>query len=390
VVIVAAAIAVTWAQCGFRRPQPPGSGRPIPESSDQDLDGPAVIASRKADVLGRLKMLEAAPEWPTPLENWFPAIMIPPRPENNRRHSSCRIYEMRLPDGTPMQFVPYTTGPDNRDRCDRYSHGYFLEDTGPNLPEDEKDARLTIVSKRLLVSRTEVTRQQYDAVLSATNPVPLMEMRASDWTNGPAIMERLGMGAAEYGRRLPLLSQWFITGGKDLSEVCWRTVFAIRPFTNAPPGGMPAGEGIRFADVERFIAKLNSLCPPGCVFRLPTEAEWESICRQRDLRRFEGESPDDVCWSRENSGGVPHPVALKLQNYCGIFDMHGNVAEWCLDGFGPLVRPAFDPVIPVPADGSHVVRGGSWADSAEDCGSECRRGAGPNETGIGIRLVLEY
>jgi serine/threonine protein kinase len=356
----------------------------------EKADPVAVLAARKADVAIRLEQLRNAPAWPDPSKTWFPAILLPPRPENNRRHSSCRVYEMRLPDGTPMQFVPYSCGPEKRHRYDLYIHGYFQPDDESGNVQGDMDDRLTVVSKRLMVSRTEVTQEQFNAVLAATNSIPLWEMRATEWTNGPAIMEKLGIGPVEYGHRFALLSYPQITEGRKLSEICWHTVFTIRPFDVPPPQGMPAAEGIRYADVEQFIAKLNSLCPPGCVFRLPTEAEWESICRHMDLRRFEGDVPDNVCWSRENSGGAPHPVAQKAMNYLGIYDMHGNVAEWCLDGFLPIERPAFDPLLPVPKNRFHVVRGGSWADPAEECGSEVRKGAGPDATGIGFRLVLEY
>jgi formylglycine-generating enzyme required for sulfatase activity len=198
------------------------------------------------------------------------------------------------------------------------------------------------------------------------------------------------MGPKEFGSRLRYIQGKAAEAGKTLSDYRYFSVFLRIPFDTPPQSGMPAAEGIRFADVERFVAKLNSLCPPGCTFRLPTEAEWEAACRLKDERRFEGEEPDEVCWSRENSGGAPHPVAQKKPNFLGIFDLHGNVAEWCLDGYAPLVRPAFDPIAPVPANGMRVVRGGSWADPASECGSEVRRGAGPKDTGIGIRLVLEY
>ena len=326
-----------------------------------------------------------------PSAAWFPAFLLPPRPENNRRHSACQVFEMRLPGGAAMQFVPFTAGPGTEHRRIAYKHGYFIEDDpGGGRDAGLLDGRSVIVSKRLLVSRTEVTREQFDDVLSATNAVPLWELRGSDLTNGPAFMAETGMGTVEYDRRLPLLLNGTLTDGKPLSEYCGRTVFARRPLNIPPPQGMPAAEGIRFADVERFIDKLNALCPGGCVFRLPTEAEWEAVCRHMDLRHFEGESPDAICWSRENSGGAPHPVAQKAMNVLGVYDMHGNVAEWCLDGFQPMELPAFDPLLPVPGNGFHVVRGGSWADPVEECGSEVRKGAGPDATGIGFRLVLEY
>ena len=365
----------------------PDSQIPIPEPPAR----PGDFETRAEGVVRQLELLKGSPVWPMPSAAWFPEFLLPPRPENNRRHSACQVFEMRLPGGAAMQFVPFTAGPGNEHRRIAYKHGYFIEDDpGDGRDAGVLDGRSVVVSKRLLVSRTEVTREQFNDVLSATNAVPLWELRGSDLTNAPAFMAATGMGPVEYDRRLPILLDGTLTEGKPLSEYCSRTVFARRPFSLPPPQGMPAAEGIRFADVERFIEKLNALCPKGCTFRLPTEAEWEAICRHLDLRRFEGESPDAVCWSRENSGGAPHPVAQKAMNVLGVYDMHGNVAEWCLDGFQPMELPAFDPLLPVPPNGFHVVRGGSWADPVEECGSEVRRGAGPDATGIGFRLVLEY
>ncbi len=350
-----------------------------------------VFENRASEVIRQLELLKGSPVWPMPSAAWFPAFLLPSRPENNRRHSAGQVFEMRLPGGAAMQFVPFTAGPGNEHRRIAYKHAYFIEDDpkgGRNA--GLLDSRSIIVSKRMLVSRTEVTREQFNDVLAATNAVPLWELRGSDLTNTPAFMASTGMGPVEYDHRLPILLNGTLTDGKPFSEYCSRTVFARRPLNIPPPQGMPAAEGIRFADVERFIEKLNALCPRGCTFRLPTEAEWEAICRHLDLRRFEGEAPAAICWSRENSGGAPHPVAQKAMNVLGVYDMHGNVAEWCLDGYSPMELPAFDPLLPVPADGFHVVRGGSWADPVEECGSEVRKGAGPDATGIGFRLVLEY
>ncbi len=385
----AAALGVLFAGGLFRSPP-----APAPDSTDAETDGPAdpdAIARRAAEVDRQVKLLQSSPIWPNPTEPWFPAVLMPARPENNRRHLDGAVFEMLLPGGIPMQFAAMTI--DQNRRYIRYSHGYFRDAAGrPNMTADERKANDTVVSKRLLVSRTEVTREQFDAVMSATGPVPLQTLSCADWaTNAPAAMARLGMGPKEFYSRLRNIGQLIgKPGNPDLAEVSMQAVFMRVSILKPPPPGMPAAEGLRFADVERFVGKLNSLCPEGCEFRLPTEAEWEAACRMKSDLHFEGVDPGSVCWSRENSGGAPHEVALRNSSAYGLFDMHGNVAEWCLDGFRPLVRPAFDPVVPVASDGLRVVKGGSWADPVEECGSEARRAAGPDDTGIGFRLVLEY
>ena len=366
------------------------------EAEAEDPSDPAAVARRAAEVDRQVALLLNSPVWPYSKEPWFPAIFMAPRPENNRRHLAGSVFEMMLPGGVPMQFAAMTMGRrsfDKNQRYIRYSHGYFRDAAGrPNMAADERRANDTVVSKRLLVSRTEVTREQFDAVMSATGPVPLQTLSCADWvTNSPAAMERLGMGPLEFNSRLKNIRRLLVRADDpDLSEVSMQAVFLRVSIAKPPQPGTPAAEGLRFADVEHFVEKLNSLCPEGCEFRLPTEAEWEAACRMDSDRPFEGDDPDNVCWSRENSGGAPHGVALKDPTYFGLFDMHGNVAEWCLDGFRPLVRPAFDPIVPVASDGLRVVKGGSWADPVGECGSEARRAAGPDDTGIGIRLVLEY
>jgi formylglycine-generating enzyme required for sulfatase activity len=112
----------------------------------------------------------------------------------------------------------------------------------------------------------------------------------------------------------------------------------------------------------------------GKTYRLPTEAEWEYACRAGSTTAFGfGPTPrvlSEYAWYEANSEYMPHPAGLKKTNAWGLQDMHGNVAEWCLDlydkgfyrKFKPLI-PAVEPVlIPDAEHYPHVVRGGSWDD----------------------------
>jgi len=113
----------------------------------------------------------------------------------------------------------------------------------------------------------------------------------------------------------------------------------------------------------------------GCRYRLPTEAEWEYAARAgTDTRWFHGNDPaqcDTYGWYRENTEGRTHPVGEKQANPWGLYDMLGNVDEWCLSGRrnrAQATQTRVDPSTQVDlSDSVPVVRGGSWRDTVESC-----------------------
>jgi formylglycine-generating enzyme required for sulfatase activity len=120
-------------------------------------------------------------------------------------------------------------------------------------------------------------------------------------------------------------------------------------------------------------------------YRLPTEAEWEYACRAGSKSAyFFGDDPaklDEYAWYLENSDAKPHPVGKKKPNPWGLYDIHGNVAEWCIDHFDKgqyeklsSDKPTLNPFVP-PSDRRfpHVARGGSWDDDPPALRSAARR-----------------
>jgi formylglycine-generating enzyme required for sulfatase activity len=143
---------------------------------------------------------------------------------------------------------------------------------------------------------------------------------------------------------------------------------------------------------ERAVGRL----PAGYEYRLPTEAEWEYACRAGTTTRFSyGDDPSytqlgEYAWYALNSGNTTHPVGVKKPNAWGLYDMHGNVWEWCGDWYDPY--PGGSVTDPRgPHTGSfRVDRGGGWYDGARRCRSAYRRceWADYRYGGMGFRLVL--
>ncbi|MDY4535955.1 MAG: formylglycine-generating enzyme family protein [Sodaliphilus sp.] len=175
----------------------------------------------------------------------------------------------------------------------------------------------------------------------------------------------------EYPVHSVTLSGYYI-GKTEVTQALWKAVMGSNP-SYWKGDNLPV-EQVSWDDCQEFIRKLNALT--GQNFRLPTEAEWEFACRGGNNSRgykYSGSNYiDNVAWYGDNSGDKTHPVATKLPNELGIYDMSGNVWEWCSDWYdkyssGAQTNPKG------PYDGSRRVRrGGSWDGNARRCRSSWR------------------
>jgi formylglycine-generating enzyme required for sulfatase activity len=154
-------------------------------------------------------------------------------------------------------------------------------------------------------------------------------------------------------------------------------------------------ENVSWEDAVEFCKKLSDLPEEkkaGRVYRLPTEAEWEYACRAGSKAAYSfganSQLLGDYAWFEGNSADQTHPVGEKKANAWGLYDMHGNVWEWCSDWYGQYPKGAVsDPS--GPSEGStRVYRGGSWSLEAAICRSAIRYWFEPSYLIIGFRLAL--
>ena len=153
-------------------------------------------------------------------------------------------------------------------------------------------------------------------------------------------------------------------------------------------------EQVSWNDCQEFIKKLNQLT--GKNFRLPTEAEWEYAARGGNKSqgyKYSGSNTiDNVAWYTSNSGSKTHDVKTKQANELGIYDMSGNVYEWCQDWYDSNYyssSPETNPTGPT-SGSSRVLRGGSWGSSAGYCRVSYRNYYYPGSRNYygGFRLAL--
>ncbi len=157
----------------------------------------------------------------------------------------------------------------------------------------------------------------------------------------------------------------FYIGQTEVTQGLWKSIMGNNP-SNFKKGDDYPVEKVSWADCIEFITKLNE--KTGKEFRLPTEAEWEYAARGGGNKslgcKFSGNNNiDEVAWYKKNSNKQTHPVAQKAENELGIYDMTGNVCEWCsdlYDIYDSVPVPQINPQGPTSSDFSHVFRGGSW------------------------------
>jgi formylglycine-generating enzyme required for sulfatase activity len=213
----------------------------------------------------------------------------------------------------------------------------------------------------------------------------------------PAGSFTMGDAAAGWGNKphRVTLTRPFYMGVHELTNAQWKRVMGSVP-SNWKDGDQPV-ENVSWEDAVEFCGKLSALPEErtaGRVYRLPTEAEWEYACRAGTTTQYSFGDDEarlgDYGWFNRNSGSKTHAVGQKMPNAWGLYDMHGNVWEWCSDWYGSYSDGAVTNPQGLSSGSNRVNRGGSWDNSAGLCWSAYRVRLNPSlrNYNLGFRLAL--
>lgn len=217
----------------------------------------------------------------------------------------------------------------------------------------------------------------------------MVKVKAGTFTMGATSEMKDPYSFEKPTHQVTLTNDYYI-GKTEVTQALWKAVMGNSP-SYFKGDNLPV-ESVSWNDCQKFISKLNSMT--GQNFRLPTEAEWEFAARggnNSNHYQYSGSNKlGDVAWYEGNSGDKTHVVATKQPNELGLYDMSGNVYEWCSDWFGNYSSSSLtNPTGPNSGSG-RVNRGGSWVNDAGLCRSSFRSGSTPgySSRNLGLRLVL--
>ncbi|MDD3588520.1 MAG: formylglycine-generating enzyme family protein [Thermoguttaceae bacterium] len=252
---------------------------------------------------------------------------------------------------------------------------------------------------------TGTTAQAGDRTVATINGIeyPFRWCPPGRFTMGSPSSEE-GHGDDEHQHTV-ILSKGFWLLETPVTEEMWKSV--MKDSSGSNNGAKYPVEDVSWLDCQKFLQKLNESAPAGRRYVLPTESQWEYACRAGTTGAYGGTGNiDEMGWYGYkkdldsgipgNSGGKSHPVGTKKPNAWGLFDMHGNVDEWCSDIYGDYPRKMVtDPtgVASGNATGSasgdrRVCRGGAYGYPCLGCRSAYRCSFEEGEKLAGLRIAV--
>lgn len=252
------------------------------------------------------------------------------------------------------------------------SHAFFVYATirEPIVEEIIKHIKMKtkfflFVALIVLLPACQQRTQNYTETVEGIN-MQMIYVEGGSFTMG-ATEEQSGAAYYDESPTHRVTLDSYYIGACEVTQAQWRAVMGSNPsyFT----GDNNPVERVSWNDAQVFCQELSNLT--GKTYCLPTEAQWEYAARGGNKSRKNKYSGsfviDVVAWYTSNSGGKTHPVGQKRANELGIYDMSGNVWEWCSDRFGSYSStPQTNPTGPS-SGSSRVLRGGSWCDNASYC-----------------------
>ena len=219
--------------------------------------------------------------------------------------------------------------------------------------------------------------------------IDMVHVEAGTFTMGATAEMEEPFDDAKPPHRVTLTNDYYI-GKYEVTQALWQAVMGKNP-SKFKGDNLPV-ENVSWDDCQEFISQLNRIT--GKTFRLPTEAEWEYAARGGKKSRgyqYSGSNDiSDVAWYDGNSGNKTHAVGSKQANELGIYDMSGNVWEWCQDWHGSYSSSSQTNPTGVKSGSYRVIRGEGWFSGARICRSSYRDGRLPyaSSRDQGLRLVL--
>ncbi len=294
----------------------------------------------------------------------------------------------------------------------------FVDTSAKNISLSEDVVKGLGIEKDGEVSRAEVAppKTEPKPVEEVQKEKPAPQVQKSKPDTGKSFTNSLGMKFVpipagtfimgsppnEPGERFDSQTQHKVTLTKgfymqvtEVTQGQWKAMMGNNPSGFKICGENCPVENVSWNDVQEFIKRLNQK-EKIRKYRLPTEAEWEYAARAGSSTTYyfgdDVNELDQYAWYKDNSGGKTHPVGELKPNSWGLYDMYGNVSEWCQDWFGTY--PYNDIVDPTgPNTGSYRVnRSGCWDVPSTRCCRSAKRSCDSPDTGyvcIGFRLVCE-
>ncbi len=262
-----------------------------------------------------------------------------------------------------------------------------------NKPVEESDGDLPVA---VVEKKPKVRASGLDFALTSGGKTVTFRMVPVE--PGSFMMGAEGNGASfdESPVHSVTLTNSFYLGETEVTQELWQAVMGKNP-SKKTGEGMPV-DRVSWEDCQKFADRLSDMLAPqlnGRRFRLPTEAEWEYAARggarSKGYPYAGGNSlDDDLAWYEDNAEKTFHPVMEKEPNELGLFDMSGNVLEWCQDRYGSYAKTAQTDPTGASKGFDRVVRGGNYNQGARECRVSYRghKSSTSKATGVGLRLAL--